>query len=84
MALLLIPGPRRRSLPLRRLTRLECDQLGYSPPLVLEVRQASWFIGPWLTLKTYVVHKHPDGVVWRGTREDLARYGIEVEAPIVP
>jgi hypothetical protein len=82
VAFLIIPGPVRRDLPIRRLSREECDKLGYAPPLVLAVRQASWAIGPWLTLKTYRVSQHPNGVVWQGTKEQLADYGIvDLEPP---
>jgi len=50
--------------------------IGYSPPLTLAVRQASWIIGWWVTLRTYRILQHPNQIVWQGTRQQLRDHGI--------
>jgi hypothetical protein len=67
--------------PVRRLSRSECDLLGYQGPLVLSVRQVRWLVGPWRSTKDYVVVRHPNTVVMQCTKAELQELGVEpVEA----
>jgi len=68
----------RRTEPVRRLTIDECDALGFLPPLVLAVHQVRGFLTRWRSLDDYDVVQHPNGVVMRCTRAELARYGVDV------
>jgi hypothetical protein len=65
--------------PVRRLSRSDCDLLGFQGPLVLSVRQARFLIGPWRTTKDYVVVRHPDTVVMRCSKRELRQLGLEVD-----
>ena len=69
----------RRLEPVRRLSRTECDLLGYEGPLVLSVQQVRWLIGPWRTTKDYVVG-HPNTVVMECTKSELLDLGVDPEA----
>ena len=68
----------RRVQPVRRLSPEDCDALGFMPPLVLAVHQAKGIIGPWRSLDDYDVVQHPNGVVMRCSRAELARHGVDV------
>jgi hypothetical protein len=67
----------RRNWPIRRLSRAECDLLGFEGPLVLSVRQARYLFGPWRSTKRYVVVRHPDYVVMDCTESELLRLGVK-------
>jgi hypothetical protein len=67
----------RRLEPIRRLSRADCDLLGYEGPLVLSVRQVRWLFGPWRTTKDYVVVRHPNTVVMTCTRSELVELGVD-------
>jgi hypothetical protein len=67
----------RRLEPVRRLSRTECDLLGYEGPLVLSVRQVRWLVGPWRTTKDYVVVRHPNTVVMECTKAELLDLGVD-------
>jgi hypothetical protein len=72
--------------PVRRLSRSECDLLGYEGPLVLSVRQVRWLIGPWRTTKDYVVVRHPNTIVMECTKAELQELGVDPESarPVGP
>ena len=70
----------RRLEPVRRLSRAECDLLGYEGPLVLLVRQVRWLLGPWRTTKDYVVIRHPSTVVMECTESELLQLGVDPDA----
>lgn len=70
----------RRLEPVRRLSRTECDLLGYEGPLVLSVQQVRWLFGPWRTTKDYVVVRHPNTVVMECTKSELLDLGVDPEA----
>jgi hypothetical protein len=70
----------RRLEPVRRLSRAECDLLGYEGPLVLSVRQVRWLLGPWRTTKDYVVVRHPSTVVMECTKSELLQLGVDPDA----
>ena len=69
----------RRDLPIRRLSRSECDLLGFEGPLVLSSRQARWVLGPWRKTKHYVVVRHPEGVVMECSETELLRLGLTLD-----
>lgn len=63
--------------PIRRLSRADCDRLGFQGPLVLSVRQARSLFGPWRTTKDYVVVRHPNIVVMECTKSELLELGVD-------
>jgi hypothetical protein len=76
----ILEGLQRRQ-PLRRLSRSECDLLGYAGPLVLSVRQVRcWLVGPWRSTKDYVVVRHPNTVVMECTKAELQDLGVDPES----
>ena len=66
--------------PVRRLTRQECDALGFEGPLVVSERQHRWMFAGWRPSKGVEVHRSTD-VVWSGTREELERLGVRLDDP---
>jgi hypothetical protein len=68
----------RRFLPIRRLSRTDCDLLGYEGPLVLSARQVRWLFGPWRTT-SYVVVRHPNHVVMECSESELLELGVQPE-----
>lgn len=76
----LLLSPMQRLLPVRRLTRAECDLLGFAGPLVLSERQMRWF-GPWRPTQRYAVVRHPDEVVLAVSRRELEDLGVSVDPP---
>lgn len=77
MSLPLFFGRSSRPWPVRRLSRRECDLAGYAAPLVLSEHQVRWLFGPWRGTGVYFLEQHPNGIVWRGSRADLERLGID-------
>ena len=71
--------PSERFLPVRRLSREECDLVGFAGPLVLSEREVRWF-GPWRPTGRYVVVRHPDEVVLACSRAELAALGVDTGA----
>jgi hypothetical protein len=71
---------RSREWPVRRLTREECDLMGFAHPLVLSRRQYRWIFGPWRSTKTYVVHSARMNL-WAGTLAELLRLGVDPDSP---
>jgi hypothetical protein len=69
----------RRDHPIRRLSRSDCDRLGYQGPLVLSVRQARWLLGPWRSTNRYVVVRHPNQVVMECSRAELLQLGVTLD-----
>jgi hypothetical protein len=70
----------RRNLPIRRLSRAECDLLGFEGPLVLSARQARWVLGPWRNTNHYVVVRHPDQIVMDCSASELRELGLNLDA----
>lgn len=68
--------PSGRVLPVRRLTRAECDLVGFAGPLVLARRQVRWF-GPWRTTGAYLVVRGAGEVVLACSRAELEALGVE-------
>jgi hypothetical protein len=64
--------------PIRRLSRADCDRLGFEGPLVLSMRQVRSLFGPWRT-KAYVVVRHPSTVVLECTKSELLDLGVDPE-----
>jgi hypothetical protein len=67
-----------RQHPVRRMSREECDLVGYEGPLVLSARQARWIFGPWRTTGYTVIH-HRRGVLMDCSRAELLDLGLELD-----
>jgi hypothetical protein len=64
--------------PVRRMTREECDLVGYEGPLVLSAHQVRWLFGPWRT-KGYTVSHNRRGVLMACSRAELVGLGLDVD-----
>lgn len=65
--------------PVRRMTREECDLVGYAGPLVLSAQQVRWIFGPWRTTGYSISHNRR-GVLMRVSKAELADLGLHVDA----
>ena len=67
-----------RQQPVRRMSREECDLVGFEGPLVLSARQVRWMFGPWRTTGYTVIHNRR-GVLMTCSKAELLELGLEVD-----